>query len=322
MLENLPDAFSGEVLKLSILSPLSNRKYIAEGLLYDKTMLMVSADPGTGKSMIGLQVACQLATGVPLFGALQVPEPVKVYYIQKERPFLEVQERLALFFQTLDINFDNLVIDSAIQFINLSNLRLADELVRRISKHKPKVIVIDPIGAGLGGLTKDEVANNFCAMLNYIQSIIGNSYWLNHHTTKQQYTQDGERIDKEKPFYGSQWLDAMVTGHYHLTQTEKGTHWRRTKDTLGTLLKHFDLWYDPETQLSTLAAGSMTARDKVNNFINSIKEHKQSFTFSELKSLTGVSDSILRDTLKLPSISSRFTKVKSIGEATLYKIII
>ena len=320
-IENLPSPLTGDALKQSVLSPTNSRHYLAEGLLYEKSNIMFSADPGTGKSMIALQAACQLASGLPLFGALHVPKPIKVYYIQKERPYLEVQERISVFLQSIEINFDNLIVDSAIQFVNLSDVKLATAIVNRIEKYKPVIIFIDPIGAGLGGLTQDQTANNFCSVLNFIQSRLGNTFWLNHHTTKQQYNKDGEMIEKEKPFYGSQWLDAMVTGHYHLTKTERGTGWRKTKDTLGVLFQRFQLEYDPETMLSYLSTGSLLAKDKVINFINSIKSHKKSFKFSELSVATGVSDSILRDTLRAPSISGLFKKVISSGEATLYELV-
>ena len=312
---------TGEELKQSILSLMDKRHYYAEGLLYEKTNVMFSADPGIGKSMLALQAACQLATGLPLFGALHVPNPIKVYYIQKERPFIEVQERLNSFMQSLEITFDILVIDSAIQFLNLSDVSLAKPIVKRIEKFKPCVIFIDPIGAGLGGLTQDQIANNFCSVLNYIQSQIGNTYWLNHHTTKTQYTKEGDAIDKEKPFYGSQWLDAMVTGHYHLTHTEKGTGWRNTKDTLGVLFNKFQLEYDADSQLSYLSTGTLQAKDKVINFINSIKSHRKTFKFIDISLSTGVSDAVLRDTLKLPTIANLFKKHKSIGEATLYELV-
>lgn len=320
-MNSLPEPLSKEDLKEAVLSPLQKRTPYADGLLFEKSSIMLSADPGTGKSILALQATCQLASGLPLFGSLLVPNPIKVYYIQKERPQLEVLERLKILNESIKINWDNLIVDSLLQILNLSDLKYCDLIASRIAKHEPKLIVIDPIGAGLGGLSKDEIANNFCTMLTFIQSRIGNTYWLNHHTTKQQYTQTGEKIDKEKPFYGSQWLDAFVTGHYHITGNDNGTNWRKTKDNYGLLLSRFSLEYEPDTNLSYLKLDNMLAKDKIINYINSIKSHKKSFKFSELAQVTGCAIRTLRHTLTDPIFKTLLKSSKAIGEATLYEII-
>lgn len=317
---NLPDPLTGEPLKEAIKSPFVRRTAYAEGLLYEKTAIMISADPGTGKSILSLQLAVQLSSGLPLFGTLLVPKPLKVYYIQKERPQLEVMERLKTFKESIEINHDNLIIDSALQAINLSNLKYREGISERILKYNPNLIIIDPIGAGLGGLSKDEIANDFCSMLTYIQSRIGNSYWLSHHTVKETFDRDGNLIEKSKPFYGSQWLDAFVTGHYHVKKVNDGTTWRKTKDNYGLLLSNFSLDYEGDTNLSYLKLENMTARDKVLNYINSIKSFKKTFKFSELSIATGCVTDTLRHTLRDPIFNKLLERTKSIGEATLYKV--
>lgn len=317
---NLPDPLTGAPLEEAINSPFVRRNAYAEGLLYEKTAIMISADPGTGKSILSLQLAVQLSSGLPLFGTLLVPHQLKVYYIQKERPQLEVMERLKTFKESIEINHSNLIIDSSLQTINLSQLKYRDDICNRILKHNPSLIIIDPIGAGLGGLSKDEIANDFCSMLTFIQQRIGNAYWLSHHTTKQQYAPDGTKVDKEKPFYGSQWLDAFVTGHYHITKTSEGSNWRKTKDNYGVLLNKFSLDYEGDTNLSYLKLDNMTAKDKVLNYINSIRSYKKTFKFSELSLATGCVTDTLRHTLRDPIFNEVLERDKSIGEATLYKI--
>ena len=321
---DFPDPLTGEVLKLQVANASKEtRKAYAEGLIYEDSCIMLSADPGTGKSTLVLQMALQLSAGVPLFGSLVVPAPIKVYYIQKERPQKEVMERLFAFGTSIPINWDNLILDSSIQFVNLSNLSMAKTLAERIKRFEPKLVIVDPIGAGTAGLTKDEVANNFASLLNYIQSQVGNSYALTHHTSRESYDKDGDKIQKDKPFFGSQWLDALVTGHYHVTKTESGSRWRKTKDNYALLLKDLNLTYNGESMLSYLRTDGLNVHDRILNYIKVIKSSgKTTFTFREMVTNLGVSDSRARDTLALPTFLNLLSKHKSSGESTIYEILL
>lgn len=311
---------TGDALKRAVEAQVEKRAVYAEGLLYENSAVMISADPGTGKSYLALQAAIQLATGLPLFGVLHVPKSIRVYYIQKERPSMEVFERLRTFADDIGIDWSNLTVDSALQFVNFSDPKNAEGIVSRILAFKPQLVIIDPIGAGLGGLSKDEIANNFCSVLTYVQNRVGNSFWLSHHTTKTSYDRDGIAVKKEKPFYGSQWLDAYVTGHYHVTKSTVGTDWRKTKDNYGVLLKNFKLEFDHDTGLSFMPVEGITVKDKVINYIKSVKGHKNEFKFNDLLAICGCTMNTLRYTLREPLIADMLEKCKSSGNATLYRI--
>ena len=316
---NLPDPISGETLKTLVFNPAVKRKPLIEGLLSEYSSTMISADPGTGKSYLMLQALIQYASGLPVFGGFAVEKPGLVYIIQKERAINEALERLETFSDKIHINWENIIIDTDLQALSFINQKVQEIVLKRLSRFKPSIICIDPIGAGLGGLSKDEVANEFCSFLTRIQHEIGNSFWLNHHTVKQQYDRDGVQIVREKPFYGSQWLDAFVTGHYHVSKTKEGTDWRNTKDTYSNLVHKFSLTFDPESGMSYASKESMTAVDKVRAFLASHKDSDSYFTFKELQAGVGVSTPRLRYTLQLDFIKALITKVKRDGESTYYK---
>ena len=318
---SIAPAVTGEKLKHLVNTNQEKRLAYAEGLFYEKTAVMNSADPGTGKSLLAILGSLQLASGMPLFGALRVPKPIKVYYIQKERPPLEVLERLRTYQETIDINWDNFVFDHSLKFVNFSEMKYAEFIAERILQFEPQLVVIDPIGAGLGGLSKDEIANNFCSMLTFVQERVGNAYWLNHHTVKEQHDKEGGKIMKNKPFYGSQWLDAYVTGHYHVTRTSTGNDWRKTKDNYNLLFDKLSFEYEADTLMSYLLSDVMTVKDKILNYINSIKSFKKEFKFSELSTATGCVTESLRHTLRDPIFLKVLEKHKTNGSATLYKIL-
>lgn len=316
---NIPDPISGEELKSLVFNPAIKRKTLIDGLLSEHSSIMLSADPGTGKSYLMLQALVQYASGYPVFGGFAVENPGRVYIIQKERAVNEVLERLETFSDKIKINWENIIIDTELQSLSFINHKVQDIVLSRIAKFKPSIVGIDPIGAGLGGLSKDEIANEFCSFLTRIKNEVGNSDWLNHHTVKQGY-HDGKPFEKEKPFYGSQWLDAYVTGHYHVKKNDAGTHWNNTKDTYSNLAKKFSLRFDPETGISYSDIDSMTATDKVRTFLVSRKAKNDPFTFKELQQILGVQVRTLRHTLRKYVFEGSLTVSKSGYSETLYTV--
>ena len=61
---NLPPPVTGSNLKDLVDSPKEKRPIIAQGFLHEKSVIMIAADPGTGKSLIALQAALQLSAGM------------------------------------------------------------------------------------------------------------------------------------------------------------------------------------------------------------------------------------------------------------------
>ena len=316
---------TGDTLKMMVDSPLPKRPAIAEGLIFEKSCLMLAADPGCGKSMLSLQSAMELSAGLPVFSALPVSRPYRVYYIQKERPREEVLERLQALQKVIPWQAGNFYLDDELQRLNFTRPDHADIAINRIAGYNPEVIYIDPIYAGTGGLSKDEIASAFCDFLTQLMSKTGAAIWLNHHTVKQTsfMTYKGEQIEKDDPFYGSQWLKAHVTGSYYVKprQDQDGTVWSLKKSNHSNLLKELTLSYDPETMLSTLAVDYGKTHDRLLMFIARQRDLNKPFTFRELMTFLGVSHSHARRLIETPHFSNILKKLKNKGRATLYTVL-
>ncbi len=320
-LTDISSPLTGDKLIEAMSSTKNKRKAIAEGFLYEQTILMIAADPGTGKSTISTQVAVELSAGLPIFGIYKVPKPVKVLYIQTERSLIELIERLEVIHKVIPIVKDNLFITSEYQMFNLLNFEHIKLLIECILRDCPEVevIFVDPIYPMVaGGLSKDEPASAFTKGMNLVQKATGAILWYNHHTIKPTY-EGGVRYEKQDPFYGSQWLKAHVTGSYHMKEHSEGVSLIKKKDNYNLLPHQIDLNYNPETELCMIPLDKLLAIDRVKNYLAMRKIDQKEFTFKDIQLQTGVCTRSVREFLVHNDISSVLVSVSSLNNKKLYR---
>lgn len=327
----LKKCLTGKSFRESLHKTQEEREALIEGLLYKKSVIMVSADPGCGKSTIVACMIAQLSSGVPVFGSLTVPKPALCYYLPFERGAEEIMERLKHIDRVIPLKDDNIIINDSFIGYNVTETHHADEIIFNIKKHcsprYPDLIILDPIYAAVsGGLSKDDNATKFTAFSARLQAEFDCSIWMNHHTTKDSYSsRDGLKIEKEDPFYGSQWLKAHCTAAYYMRKDPVigGVVLLNKKDSHGNLLQRIELEYDAESYTSFIpkAATYGTAHDRLLMLLRTFKSSEKPFTFKQIQgSMTGVSTSHIRELLRTPPFSKHLKKHKSIGGATLYEI--
>jgi len=297
------------------------RKPIVESLIYEHTILMVSADPGVGKSTIASQIAIEMAAGIPVFGVLQVPKPVKVLYVQTERDILEFLERLDLIKKVYPIAKENLAVTDEYQKLNMLIPDHAYILIKCIKRDFPQVevIFIDPIYSMVsGGLKEDAPASAFTHAMSLVQKETGAALYYNHHTVKPQYV-DGKLVERDDPFYGSTWLKAHATGAFYMKASENGVKMIRKKDNYKILPESLDLVYDPETGLSTIPNTEVPALERVRNFLYTKSIDGREFTFKDIETATQLCSRTVRGCLLHSSIKDLIFVVSSIKNKNYYK---
>lgn len=297
---------------------------IAEGFLYKHSSLMISSQPSIGKSVLAIQAAIELSNGLPLFGVLNVPNPIIVWYIQAERADIESLERIQLMTEDMpNISYNNLYIDTELQSLSFLNPDHQTLILARGREIKPDLIIIDPLYGIAGGLSKDEVCSAIAKILTVLKSKLGCAIWINHHTVKTTYDViDGVKMEKGDPFYGAQWLKAHVTASYLATMGEKGVHLSCKKDSHSVLLKSIDLEFDHETYLSRMTMLDSTYLDKLYLHIISLKTSgKKTFFFDEIRDYLGCTISQIRKIMIHPKIQPLVKKHKSNGKKTLYEVL-
>lgn len=321
-ISDIPKALTGSVLKSAYSEAREQRKAIADGFLYEQTINMIVADPGTGKSTIAVQVALELAAGLPVFGLFQVPKTFKVLYIQTERNIIELLERIETISKVYPIRTDNLTITDEYQRFNLLNTEHSRLFIECIKRDCPGVemIFIDPIYALVaGGLKEDVPASAFTKTMSNLQKETNATLWYNHHTVKPHY-EKGVKYEREDPFYGSQWIKAHVTSSFHLKECTGGVEMVKKKDNYKLMPDRITLEFNPETGLCDIPFTELPASERVKNFIRSQAQIGREFTFKDIEASTRVCTRHLRELLVHSSISDMLIVVSSKGNKNLYKV--
>ena len=301
-----------------------SREVIADGFLYKHTCVMMSADPGAGKSTVSTQVAVELAAGLPVFGTFYVPRPCKILYIQTERSLLEFVERLQAISEIYPIVSDNIYVTDEYQKLNITRHADLEILLNAIERDckDADVIFVDPIYSMVPGGLKDEGrATIFNNAMNLIQKITGGALYYNHHTIKKQYnSSSGTEIERDDPFYGSQWLKAHVTGSFYIKKHEKGVKLLCKKDNYGILHKNIELEYDAETELCSVPKDEIPAVERVREFLKLRKLRGEEFSFSDILAETKLCTRTVRKILVHTTIKDTIFTVSTRKNRHIYKM--
>ena len=325
-------ALTGPVLDEAVANTGLTRQALVEGLLYEHSVLLVSADAGIGKSTIVANVIAQASLGLPVFQALHVPHPLLCYYIPFERGSEEIRERLKHIQSAIPYNSENIRIFENPDFAtpNLYDSRDQAFLLHSIAKdcpdRPPDIVFYDPIyQAVAGGLSNEDRVSVFIRFNVQLMAKFGCATWLNHHTGKTTYASDGAVIEKDDPYYGSSYLRNHCTGSYYLKKNPEadGTILLRKKDNLDLLLKKIVLHYEPETYTSYIkdSLAGLSAADRLKVVLRQYKAEQKTFTFRQIEGcVSGVTTSYLRRLLYTPPFSTCLQKSKSLGQANLYTV--
>lgn len=291
------------------------RPFLVDGLLYEKGALLMSGDPGAGKSLVMLSALLECTGGLPVFSQLPCARPLNCYILFSERINQEALERIRLMRAKITLDYKRLVLDDGfVGIADVTKRNFADEIIERISNTPfpdngdADIVGLDSLyGFIPGGLSKDEKASEFSRFIARLQSELGACSWLVHHTSRPTYATQGERIDKDDPYYGSQWLKAMVTGSYYLRRHGTGVQLVKKKDTFGALLSELPLDYDPETHVVSLPSeyGTLKANNRAIWWLRGIatQEPTREFTFEDFCKAINVSHQHGRRLLKEPTIA-------------------
>ena len=293
---------------------------------------MTTADPAIGKSTIMACAIAQMSAGLPVFGFLNVPRPLRCYYVPFERGRHEIIERFRLLEAVIPINYDYIVINDNFIGMDVTNPAHADEIIASMKEDAYlgiDVFLGDPMYACVrGGLSSDEKASQVTAFSARIVHEFGCSNWWNHHNVKQTYANDGSPINKADPFYGSIWLKAHATAAYYMGRSDSGgTILENKKDSIGSCLSKIILDYDEDTHLCRAVNIQEIGviKDRALMFARSCFHSKKTFTFKQFLSHlggvhSGVSTSYARSLLQTPPLVDNLSKRMSIGHPTLYEI--
>nr|BAR35250.1 unnamed protein product [uncultured Mediterranean phage uvMED] len=156
------------------------RKWTIAGILPESSVMLLAAAPGTGKSTMLYNWALHVATGRPWSN--RRCQKGKVLIIQCDEPVVDAAEKLDIIgFGEDELDFDN------VGFVETWRFDKVPQLLERIKKDRPQLIVIDSLTSCLAGMDVDLIrsdAGNCIYELRDIANQYGCSIVILHHLNK------------------------------------------------------------------------------------------------------------------------------------------
>lgn len=150
LLEIFGEAQEGEVLEVlpaGALSYLPNDapEFLVEGWLPYGGLWLLSGHSGVGKTTLALQIACQMAAGVPVLGIANVPRPVRVLYIQADNPRTMFNRLVSNVLSNLPAAGGNLFIANLAKPVYLTTPEGYGIISRTIRFYSPDFVIFDSL---------------------------------------------------------------------------------------------------------------------------------------------------------------------------------
>ena len=196
---------------------------LIQNILYQGDVAFFVAEEKSGKSIFGLQLACALTSGEPLFGMFEVPEPHMVLYVQAEGRRSETSRRLQVMVKTLQFNPElfRLLWTPGLE---LDTITGRNQFIQQVStiKPAPKLIIIDPLYTSVrGNLSDGEVTSGTIRTFRMILDAFQTSLFVFHHAHRMKRDLKGFEIDEgDDILYGSKFWKACAD-HIFLGKMDK-----------------------------------------------------------------------------------------------------
>lgn len=136
-----------KVKKVSELEQISeSNKWLVEGLWLTEGIGILAAQPKTGKSWLGLDIALSVATGTPCLGSYEVKNAHKVLFFNAEDTEAIQRERFELIKKSrgTDLDLSNLNVMTAENGIRLDTTEGVEALRAVVAEFRPALLIMDP----------------------------------------------------------------------------------------------------------------------------------------------------------------------------------
>lgn len=278
-------------------------EWIADGFITDPSITMIYATDGIGKSLIGVQAAMELASGLPVFKTFHSSRPYKILYVMAERSIKEPMKRIKRMLTDNDykgkIKPENILITTTFQGKDLSRPDMTPLLLAHIKELGNTIggidiVFFDPLYALVrGDLKSDEAINSVFNFFRTLGSETGASICFVHHENRGQRNEGAtERTGQD--FYGNKFISGLCTAVWHMVRVGKPEDMRtklvNEKDTESALASSIALEFDPVLG-SVKANVSHNAKAKeamIDAFLKKCFQEKRNFDGDEFSDATGL----------------------------------
>lgn len=202
------------------------KEAIIDNILYKGDTMCISSDPGTGKSVLLLQLLANLTTRQAFLDTYAVREKQNVLYVQTEGERGETLDRAECMKKGLSID------DSRWVHINLPGLKLNTQagLMELVEKaREPKMefgtTMFDPLYTTIeGSMSTDEIATDWIRNIRTFKSLFKCSIIAAHHEVKENIYKGQPYRRKKGNVFGSVFWGAFFNTVFKFTEY-KGIHY-------------------------------------------------------------------------------------------------
>jgi len=304
-----PIIYTGtELLRLNI----EPDKYLLDGFIWEKDVVMMLGDAKVGKSLFSLQLACALTTGENFLNEYEVPEACDVLYIQTEGKVEATKERIESMVKNDLVSFNSDRFHLYFQpFIQLNSTEGFNEVVTHLEAKniRPKVIFIDPLYMSMGGDLSDNVAARlFCGSVRQLIEIYAAAVVINHHEHVAKRDMKGDVISEgDRAIMGSFVWRAFPDHVIAMRKAPDGYRMLSCSTQRGSrVIQNMKLELVSEDALYYRICGTADHPPYVDRVMEVMAEHGP-LTAKELETSTGLSRSAIMKSL---SILTRGTEPK------------
>lgn len=290
---------------LEYLNTLSDEvDWVAHGFIAENSINMLYASDGIGKSIIGVQAALEMASGLPVFKSFHVERPRKVIYCLAERSIKEPLKRIKRMMQDEDfsenkIKLENFTITTEFQGRDLSNQSQADALMDILHKHIKVMggvddIFFDPLYALVRkDLKTDEAINSVFSFFRRIGSELNANVFFIHHENRGT-RQQGEEERTGQDYYGNKFISALCTAVWHMMKDKSQDSFKtfiiNEKDSESCLVSKMSLDYNPEfnTVRANISSSPKSKEILTHAFLAKMKSDNKEFNIETFFKETGI----------------------------------
>lgn len=191
--------------------------WIAENLLAEQDITLISGKGGIGKSYVLMQLAIDLAAGRPVLGRFPAVRPHRVLYLDLEMPRIQTRRRFQRMLAGAGVAPDNLVIARdarrCLPGVWLDHEKPQLEPLKTLLKvAKPELVLVDSLRRLAAGDLNNSMGSNYIfGHLDTLRSEFGCGFGMISHQRK--LNQNTELNDPGEMLIGSVDLRNMADCH-------------------------------------------------------------------------------------------------------------
>lgn len=199
----------------------NEQKWLVKDWLPASTIGMLVAPPETYKTWMQLDLAVSVASGCPFLGKYPVLDDGPVWIIQQEDFAGQTVDRLSLIIHNrlgISPSGDEIELPPELPIavhvdrkLRFDDKEVMDSFTRQVAKHKPRLVLIDPLYSTVDTDDYMKAAAGQMFVLKDLRDKYGTTFVIAHHTNKK----TGSDTDRQGA-WGSQFLNAFLETGWQL----------------------------------------------------------------------------------------------------------